>query len=397
MANNLSSKLKIISVEDFKQSTKRLTEIFKNRNIPIKHSEALEIMSNINGYKDYNTFVAIAKKTNEDTHRLLLNILNSQNEIENKVQAIHSNYVNEEIINMLISDLENILYFYEDQEGNYLSIRRASFDVIDFEKNSRIEDFIIVELKNNYIDLEKVKINIFDKNHEILDYQDVLKLILNKFKNIRIKESLKPEDVRFLVKGILSKNFEYKELEVSYYHNNFSINLAKTVDNKNHWLTTSLKIFINNELFYDDRSDDSIKKVNELVDKYNLSEWKTFNIYTNAVNKYKNHEGFIIKADNEKLYYPGIGTMEDRINDSLHEISRIFIIKAIEYIMNKEGIYQSLKNELENAQSNSNADYFFTCSSTIIKEIIKNYNPSTKKFEIALNSTICNLERTQLH
>ena len=99
----------------------------------------------------------------------------------------------------------------------------------------------------------------------------------------------------------------------------------------------------------------------------------------------------------EKLYYPGIGTMEDRINDSLHEISRIFIIKAIEYIMNKEGIYQSLKNELENAQSNSNADYFFTCSSTIIKEIIKNYNPSTKKFEIALNSTICNLERTQLH
>ena len=227
MANNLSSKLKIISVEDFKQSTKRLTEIFKNRNIPIKHSEALEIMSNINGYKDYNTFVAIAKKTNEDTHGLLLNILNSQNRIEEKVQAIHSNYVNEEIINMLISDLENILYFYEDQEGNYLSIRRASFDVIDFEKNSRIEDFIIVELKNNYIDLEKVKINIFDKNHEILDYQDVLKLILNKFKNIRIKESLKPEDVRFLVKGILSKNFEYKELEVSYYHNNFSINNQK--------------------------------------------------------------------------------------------------------------------------------------------------------------------------
>lgn len=62
MANNLSSKLKIISVEDFKQSTKRLTEIFKNRNIPIKHSEALEIMSNINGYKDYNTFFAIATK-----------------------------------------------------------------------------------------------------------------------------------------------------------------------------------------------------------------------------------------------------------------------------------------------------------------------------------------------
>ena len=38
----------------------------------------------------------------------------SQNEIENKVQAIHSNYVNEEIINMLISDLENILYFYRN-------------------------------------------------------------------------------------------------------------------------------------------------------------------------------------------------------------------------------------------------------------------------------------------
>lgn len=397
MSNSIIEKLKMLSVEDFKQSAKRLSEIFKNKNIPLKHSEALEIMSNINGYKDYNTFVAMAKKTNDEANTTLLNILNSQNRIEEKVKSLYSNYVNEEIINELISDLENVLYFYEDQEGNYLNIRRASDDIVDFKENSRVEDFIIVELKNNYIDIKKSKIAIFDKNGEILDYQDVLKNILNTFKNVRIKKLLKSEDIKYILKGKLSKNFSYKELEISYSHNNITMKIIKNFDMKHHWLNTSLKILIDNELFYDDYVDDNIKKVYELVDKYNLQDWKTFHNYNNAVSKYKNNEGFIIEADNEKLYYPGIGTIEERINDTIDEVSRSFIIKAVEHIMDKDGLYQFLRIEMKNAQSNSNADYFFTCSNGIIKEILNKYTPLAKEFEIELNSKLCNLERIKLH
>lgn len=48
-----------ISVVDFKQSAKRLVELMKQRDISLKHSEALDMMSNIEGYKDYNTFLLL--------------------------------------------------------------------------------------------------------------------------------------------------------------------------------------------------------------------------------------------------------------------------------------------------------------------------------------------------
>lgn len=97
------------------------------------------------------------------------------------------------------------------------------------------------------------------------------------------------------------------------------------------------------------------------------------------------------------MYYPGIGTIEERINDTIDEVSRSFIIKAIEHIMDKDGLYQFLRIEMKNAQSNSNADYFFTCSNGIIKEILSKYTPLAKEFEIELNSKLCNLERINLH
>ena len=75
---NMATKTPIaqtISVDDFKQSAKRLTDILKQKEIPIKHSEALDMMSNTEGYKDYNTFVAAAKIHNEDINSRLNKLL----------------------------------------------------------------------------------------------------------------------------------------------------------------------------------------------------------------------------------------------------------------------------------------------------------------------------------
>ena len=56
----------------------------------------------------------------------------------------------EEHINDVIEELESILYFYEDSKGNYVKFRRA-YDVVDFYKSDRKEDYINAELCNNFI------------------------------------------------------------------------------------------------------------------------------------------------------------------------------------------------------------------------------------------------------
>ena len=77
-----------ISVDDFKQSAKRLTDILKQKEIPIKHSEALELMSNINGFKDYNTFVAFAKENNKQYDEQYDKLLTMVKEKEKTIEKI---------------------------------------------------------------------------------------------------------------------------------------------------------------------------------------------------------------------------------------------------------------------------------------------------------------------
>ena len=68
---NSTNNIQTVSVNDFKKSAKRLATILKEKDLDIKHSESLELMANINGHKDYNTFIALAKKENEKPYIIL--------------------------------------------------------------------------------------------------------------------------------------------------------------------------------------------------------------------------------------------------------------------------------------------------------------------------------------
>lgn len=399
-----------ISVVDFKQSAKRLVELMKQRDISLKHSEALEMMSHIEGYKDYNTFVAAAKIHNEDInsrlHKLLSDFENTENKVNEVLQyqeVIQSKEIlsqNGHTIEEIINELENILYFYEDTEGNFLKISRAFDVVVDFFKSNRVEDFIIVELHNNFITLKKSKVSIYDKNNELMDIQDILKNIFKVYKDLTIKK-YSVESINYTLMGKLLKNFEYSELNTIYSNAYYECIYNKSYDDFG-FLINKLIIKIDDEEILSDLdpeldNESLILKAEEIVNKYNLQNWDTYKHYINAISKYKIGNGFIIHADGENLYYPGIGNLEERANDSIYDASRNFIINAVEYVFDKVGLSELLKNELDKAQFFANGDNFASCSQDVIKLLIKNGNPKAKAFSFDINAELCKMQRIDIY
>lgn len=386
-----------ISVEDFKQSAKKLTDILKQKEIPIKHSEALELMSNINGFKDYNTFVAFAKENNkqyDEQYNKLATLATMVKENEEKMDKILSyadilgfsngKQIIEEHINDVIEELESILYFYEDSKGNYVKFRRA-YDVVDFYKSDRKEDFIIAELCNNFIVQKKVKIHICDNNNSFLEVQDVLKNVFSAFKDLKIK-TYDTEAISIKLNGKLLKNFEYKEVAAIYEDEN--ITFAYTRADDDFGPSKELLIKIGKDVIYDSSKDfkDSASIAQDLINSFNLNKCKAYTEYTEALNRFKNGKGFIVKLEDEQLSYPGIGTLEERINDEIIDISRIFIINSVEFLFNKVGLFEALKKELDKAQLFPNHDFFSSCSQDIIKLIMKTGNPKAKEFSFEIDT-----------
>lgn len=223
-----------ISVDDFKQSAKRLTDILKQKEIPIKHSEALELMSNINGFKDYNTFVAFAKENNkqydEQYDKLLTMVKEKENDWKNIKLRRYATFFQWkkailEHIEETIEGLEFILYFYEDNKGNYVKFRRAS-DIVDFHKSERKEDFIIAELCNNFIVQEKAKMHLLMTIIHCQGVQDILKNVFSVFKDLKIKHSIL-EAISIKLNGKLLKNFEYNEVAAIYEDKNITFTYTR--------------------------------------------------------------------------------------------------------------------------------------------------------------------------
>jgi hypothetical protein len=390
-----------ISVDDFKQSAKRLTDILKQKEIPIKHSEALELMSNINGFKDYNTFVAFAKENNkqydEQYDKLLTMVKEKEKTIEkisNFADMLHSFSGKKAILEHIeetIEGLEFILYFYEDNKGNYVKFRRAS-DIVDFHKSERKEDFIIAELCNNFIVQEKAKMHLLDDNYSLLGVQDILKNVFSVFKDLKIK-TYNSEAISIKLNGKLLKNFEYNEVAAIYEDKNITFTYTRV--GSDFGPRKELVIKIGKDVIYDDSKDfnNSASIAQDLINGFNLSKCKAYIEYVDALNRLKTGNGFIVKLEDEQLYYPGIGTIEERINDEIIEISRTFIINAIEFLFNKVGLFEALKKELNKAQLYPDLDIFSSCSQDIIKMIMKTGNPKAKEFSFEINTEIYNTYR----
>jgi hypothetical protein len=390
-----------ISVDDFKQSAKRLTDILKQKEIPIKHSEALELMSNINGFKDYNTFVAFAKENNkqydEQYDKLLTMVKEKEKTIEkisNFADMLHSFSGKKAILEHIeetIEGLEFILYFYEDNKGNYVKFRRAS-DIVDFHKSERKEDFIIAELCNNFIVQEKAKMHLLDDNYSLLGVQDILKNVFSVFKDLKIK-TYNSEAISIKLNGKLLKNFEYNEVAAIYEDKNITFTYTRV--GSDFGPRKELVIKIGKDVIYDDSKDfnNSASIAQDLINGFNLSKCKAYIEYVDALNRLKTGNGFIVKLEDEQLYYPGIGTIEERINDEIIEISRTFIINAIEFLFNKVGLFEALKKELNKAQLYPDLDIFSSCSQDIIKMILKTGNPKAKEFSFEINTEIYNTYR----
>ena len=390
-----------ISVDDFKQSAKRLTDILKQKEIPIKHSEALELMSNINGFKDYNTFVAFAKENNkqydEQYDKLLTMVKEKEKTIEkisNFADMLHSFSGKKAILEHIeetIEGLEFILYFYEDNKGNYVKFRRAS-DIVDFHKSERKEDFIIAELCNNFIVQEKAKMHLLDDNYSLLGVQDILKNVFSVFKDLKIK-TYNSEVISIKLNGKLLKNFEYEEVAAIYEDKNITFTYTRV--GSDFGPRKELVIKIGKDVIYDDSKDfnNSASIAQDLINGFNLSKCKAYIEYVDALNRFKSGNGFIVELEDEQLYYPGIGTIEERINDEIIEISRTFIINAIEFLFNKVGLFEALKKELNKAQLYPDLDIFSSCSQDIIKMILKTGNPKAKEFSFEINTEIYNTYR----
>lgn len=390
-----------ISVEDFKQSAKRLTDILKQKEISIKHSESLEMMSNINGFKDYNTFVAFAKENNkqydEQYNKLLTMVKEKEKTIEkisNFADMLHSfsgKKAISEHIEETIEGLEFILYFYEDNKGNYVKFRRAS-DIVDFHKSERKEDFIIAELCNNFIVQEKAKMHLLDDNYSLLGVQDILKNVFSVFKDLKIK-TYNSEVISIKLNGKLLKNFEYEEVAAIYEDKNITFTYTRV--GSDFGPRKELVIKTGKDVIYDDSKDfnNSASIAQDLINGFNLSKCKAYIDYVDALNRFKSGNGFIVELEDEQLYYPGIGTIEERINDEIIEISRTFIINAVEFLFNKVGLFEALKKELNKAQLYPDLDIFSSCSQDIIKMIMKTGNPKAKEFSFEINTEIYNTYR----
>jgi hypothetical protein len=390
-----------ISVDDFKQSAKRLSELLKQKEISIKHSESLEMMSNINGFKDYNTFVAFAKENNkqydEQYDKLLTMVKEKEKTIEkisNFADMLHSFSGKKAILEHIeetIEGLEFILYFYEDNKGNYVKFRRAS-DIVDFHKSERKEDFIIAELCNNFIVQEKAKMHLLDDNYSLLGVQDILKNVFSVFKDLKIK-TYNSEAISIKLNGKLLKNFEYNEVAAIYEDKNITFTYTRV--GSDFGPRKELVIKIGKDVIYDDSKDfnNSASIAQDLINGFNLSKCKAYIEYVDALNRLKTGNGFIVKLEDEQLYYPGIGTIEERINDEIIEISRTFIINAIEFLFNKVGLFEALKKELNKAQLYPDLDIFSSCSQDIIKMILKTGNPKAKEFSFEINTEIYNTYR----
>lgn len=390
-----------ISVDDFKQSAKRLTDILKQKEIPIKHSEALELMSNINGFKDYNTYVAFAKENNkqyDEQYNKLLTLVKEKEEKIDKISSLadmlstfNGKKAIAEHVNEVIEGLEFILYFYEDSKGNYVKFRRAS-DIVDFNKSDRREDFIIAQLCNNFIAQEKVKIQLLGSNYTLLGVQDILKNVFSVFKDLKIK-TYNSEVISIKLNGKLLKNFEYEEVAAIYEDENITFTYTRV--GSDFGPRKELVIKIGKDVIYDDSKDfnNSASIAHDLIKSFNLSKCKAYIEYIDALNRFKNGNGFIVKLEDEQLNYPGIGTLEERINDEIIDISRIFIINAVEFLFNKVGLFEALNKELNKAQLYPDLDIFSSCSKDIIKMIIKSGNPKSKDFSFAINTELYNTHR----
>lgn len=390
-----------ISVDDFKQSAKRLSELLKQKEISIKHSESLEMMSNINGFKDYNTFVAFAKENNkqydEQYDKLLTMVKEKEKTIEkisNFADMLHSFSGKKAILEHIeetIEGLEFILYFYEDNKGNYVKFRRAS-DIVDFHKSERKEDFIIAELCNNFIVQEKAKMHLLDDNYSLLGVQDILKNVFSVFKDLKIK-TYNSEAISIKLNGKLLKNFEYNEVAAIYEDKNITFTYTRV--GSDFGPRKELVIKIGKDVIYDDSKDfnNSASIAQDLINGFNLSKCKAYIEYVDALNRFKSGNGFIVKLEDEQLNYPGIGTIEERINVQIIEISRTFIINAVEFLFNKVGLFEALKKELNKAQLYPDLDIFSSCSQDIIKMIMKTGNPKAKEFSFEINTEIYNTYR----
>lgn len=395
-----------ISVDNFKKSAKRLAEIMKKRNIDLKHSEALEMMSNVEGYKDYNTFVAIAKKNNEETNSqyaslstLITNIQESFTNTENKVDSLGkiqnntlNRYLNTEI-DLLIKDLEGVLFFYEDKKGNYLEIRRASSDIVYFSENGRVEDFIIVTLRNEYLPIEKAKINILSKNHEILEFEDILKSILIEFKDVKLKTKINHTKVPIKVSGKISKNFQFDEITVSntitFYKDNFSKNHKgaetfyfgiKCCLNEYDTVSNHLIIKHGNKTVLDETIEridiDNLDKKLEILQS--ITTYTTPN-YLIAYGTDALKEAYSIKLDGEKLY--DSANNENFIIDKKENNARTVIIKSIENYIQIPGLYNALLEVLKNSMLHNECDIPTTLSPDTIKQLLITGQAMKKEFE----------------
>lgn len=274
-----------ISVDDFKKSAKRLVEILKSKNIELKHSEALEMMSNIDGYKDYNTFVAMAKKNNEESNSQYANLYGTLDEVKKTIESSNHkmsllnkgflgncSYNN---LDQLIEDLEKVLYFYEDEHGNYLEVRRAAYDIVEFSESPRVEDFILITLRNEYMPIKMVKIGILSKDHYCLELDEILKKILIEFKNIKLKTKVKNKNIPIQITGKVSKNFLIKELTTSYTHkitNNETLYFGiKYYENEENFVTNNLIIRKGDETILDESIEYiEISNIDEKLKKFTL-------------------------------------------------------------------------------------------------------------------------------
>ncbi len=212
------------------------------------------------------------------------------------------------------------------------------------------------------------------------------------FKDLKIK-TYNSEVISIKLNGKLLKNFEYEEVAAIYEDENITFTYTRV--GSDFGPRKELVIKIGKDVIYDDSKDfnNSASIAQDLIKSFNLSKCKAYIEYIDALNRFKNGNGFIVKLEDEQLNYPGIGTLEERINDEIIDISRIFIINAVEFLFNKVGLFEALNKELNKAQLYPDLDIFSSCSKDIIKMIIKSGNPKSKEFSFAINTELYNTHR----
>ena len=389
MSNKVQSKSinPILNVDNLKNSAKRLTSIMQKRNVELKHSESLELMSQIEGFKDYNTFVAVAKNTNN-------NLASAEEAKKDRPVGRTYLFTGKDVTN-LVSSLNKLLFFYEDAEGRYLTAFEDTIECSDENHSLRHVARILICVNSRYFNISKTIFPAYDSEDKLFAAHEILKEALLVFKSFKLSPKMRPITVPIVLSGTFNKHFCYGEITASYtthsYNKSinqevpmsFSIRLAASEYIKNP--SISLIVKKGDEVLFDqgDKSIDineTLKKIKTLT-SYKPKEFDS----TDIVSFLRKKAEMMLSIDSTKF--------ATKTKDSL-----VYVIKAFENYMKVPGLYNALLEQINNSVMkvdyfHTNHTYLDTLSQSLVTQLLLNRQSKQNEFSIKSSVVCFNLTR----